>query len=80
MLGKAFSRFASISDAEVIVDGATGRSRGYGFLSFRDKIDAEKAISTMNGRMLNNRPMRVDWSYGNTQGKLLSQIRAIMLH
>ena len=33
-------------------DPKTGKSRGYGFVSFRERIDAEQAIATMNGEWL----------------------------
>lgn len=45
----------------------TGKSRGYGFLSFRDKSDAESAISTMNGEWLGSRAIRVNWANQKTQ-------------
>ncbi|KAJ3194064.1 hypothetical protein HK101_003569 [Irineochytrium annulatum] len=48
VLAKAFSVFGSMSDARVMWDPNTGKSRGYGFVAFRDKGDAESAINTMN--------------------------------
>ncbi|TIA89017.1 hypothetical protein E3P99_02287, partial [Wallemia hederae] len=67
ILSKAFSGFKSISDARVMWDMNTGKSRGYGFLSFRDKPDAESAISTMNGEWLGSRAIRVNWANQKTQ-------------
>jgi nucleolysin TIA-1/TIAR len=46
----------------------SGKSRGYGFLAFRDKTDAEQAIATMNGEWLGSRAIRVNWANQKTQG------------
>ncbi|KAK4056976.1 E3 ubiquitin-protein ligase pub1 [Microbotryomycetes sp. JL221] len=62
VLQKAFSAFGSLSDARCMWDMNTGKSRGYGFLAFRDKSDAEQAITTMNGEYLGNRAIRVNWA------------------
>jgi len=68
VLQKAFSAFGSMSDARVMWDMGSGKSRGYGFLSFRDKTDAEQAIATMNGEWLGSRAIRVNWANQKTQG------------
>ncbi|KAH8835389.1 hypothetical protein DL96DRAFT_1455715 [Flagelloscypha sp. PMI_526] len=68
VLGKAFSAFGSVSDARVMWDMNSGKSRGYGFLAFRDKTDAEQAIATMNGEWLGSRAIRVNWANQKTQG------------
>lgn len=67
VLGKAFSAFGTMSDARVMWDMNSGKSRGYGFLAFRDKTDAEQAIATMNGEWLGSRAIRVNWANQKTQ-------------
>lgn len=67
VLSKAFGAFGSMSEARVMWDMNTGKSRGYGFLSFRDKADAEQAITTMNGEWLGSRAIRVNWANQKTQ-------------
>eukprot|EP00741_Cyanophora_paradoxa_P007676 tig00001181_g7425.t1 len=57
----SFQQFGSISDARVMWDQATGRSRGYGFVAFRLKEDAERAIEKMNGEWVGTRRIRVNW-------------------
>jgi nucleolysin TIA-1/TIAR len=70
VLAKAFSAFGTLSDARVMWDMNSGKSRGYGFLAFRDKTDAEQAIATMNGEWLGSRAIRVNWANQKTQGAL----------
>jgi nucleolysin TIA-1/TIAR len=62
VLQKAFQAFGSLSDARCMWDMNSGKSRGYGFLAFRDKTDAEQAIATMNGEWLGSRAIRVNWA------------------
>lgn len=66
-LGKAFGAFQTLSEARVMWDMNSGKSRGYGFLAFRDKADAEQAITTMNGEWLGSRAIRVNWANQKTQ-------------
>jgi nucleolysin TIA-1/TIAR len=68
VLSKAFAAFGSLSDARVMWDMNSGKSRGYGFLAFRDRTDAEQAIATMNGEWLGSRAIRVNWANQKNQG------------
>ncbi|KAI9468262.1 MAG: hypothetical protein EXX96DRAFT_492996 [Benjaminiella poitrasii] len=61
-LVQAFSIFGSMSEAHVMWDTHTGKSRGFGFVAFRDKADAEQAIATMNGEWLGSRAIRCNWA------------------
>jgi nucleolysin TIA-1/TIAR len=61
-LHDAFSAFGPLSAARVMKDTATGRTRGYGFVAFRQKDDAERALSAMNGEWLGSRPIRCNWA------------------
>ncbi|CAM4543524.1 hypothetical protein R3I94_002932 [Phoxinus phoxinus] len=58
----AFAPFGKISDARVVKDLATGKSKGYGFISFINKWDAESAIQQMNGQWLGGRQIRTNWA------------------
>ncbi|XP_014351112.1 nucleolysin TIA-1 isoform X2 [Latimeria chalumnae] len=58
----AFAPFGRISDARVVKDMATGKSRGYGFVSFFNKWDAENAIQQMGGQWLGGRQIRTNWA------------------
>lgn len=59
-LMQAFSQFGEVSDAKVILDRDTGRSRGFGFVTFDDDEAGERAIAAMNGADLDGRPLRVN--------------------
>ncbi|XP_075030824.1 cytotoxic granule associated RNA binding protein TIA1 isoform X3 [Calonectris borealis] len=49
-------------DARVVKDMATGKSKGYGFVSFFNKWDAENAIQQMGGQWLGGRQIRTNWA------------------
>ena len=59
-LREAFSPFGEIAEATVIVDRDTGRSRGFGFVTFEDDEAADKAIAAMNNTELDGRTIKVD--------------------
>ena len=59
-LQAAFGRFGEIEEATVISDRETGRSRGFGFVTFTDEGPAQQAISEMNGTELDGRPIVVN--------------------
>ncbi|CAN8259411.1 unnamed protein product [Cochlearia groenlandica] len=61
-LHKSFSVFPTCSDARVMWDNNTGRSKGFGFVSFRDQEDAQTAINEMNGKWLSSRQIRCSWA------------------
>ncbi|XP_067144079.1 nucleolysin TIAR-like isoform X2 [Centruroides vittatus] len=61
-LREAFAPFGEISDCRVVRDPQTLKSKGYGFVSFVKKADAETAISTMNGQWLGSRAIRTNWA------------------
>ena len=59
-LQAAFSRFGEITDAKVITDRDSGRSRGFGFVTFADSSSAAQAVQEMNGAELDGRTLNVD--------------------
>ena len=46
----------------MITDRDTGRSRGFGFVTFANDGDAENAIAEMDGGQLDGRNIRVNLS------------------
>ena len=59
-LKQAFERFGSVAEAKVIMDRDTGRSRGFGFVTFEDDGGAEEAMSSLDGSDLDGRTIRVN--------------------
>jgi RNA recognition motif-containing protein len=59
-LRSAFAGFGEVTDAKVITDRETGRSRGFGFVTMASADQAKKAIEGMNGTPLDGRPLRVN--------------------
>ncbi|KAK8041838.1 hypothetical protein PG993_006361 [Apiospora rasikravindrae] len=73
VLMQAFSAFGTVSEARVMWDMKTGRSRGYGFVAFRDRTDAEKALSSMDGEWLGSRAIRCNWANQKGQPSIAQQ-------
>ncbi|KAK6631887.1 RNA-binding protein 39 [Polyplax serrata] len=63
MLRGIFEPFGKIDSIQLIMDPETGRSKGYGFITFHSADDAKKALEQLNGFELAGRPMKV----GNVQ-------------
>ena len=59
-LREAFAAHGEVSEAVVISDRDTGRSRGFGFVTFEDDDAADKAVAALNGTELDGRTIRVD--------------------
>lgn len=61
-LFKLFSKFGDLTKVQLQVDPASGISKGYAFLSFRDPKEANLAISTMANRPLAGRCIKTGWA------------------
>ncbi len=59
-LREGFARFGEITEAKVIMDRDTGRSRGFGFVTFTDDQAARTAMSEMDGTEFEGRKIRVN--------------------
>src|SRR5689334_21889360 len=54
-----FAECGHCESAAVITDRETGRSRGFGFVEMSSPAEAQKAITTLNGRELQGRTINV---------------------
>ncbi len=59
-LRQAFASYGEITEAKVITDRGTGRSRGFGFVTFAQNEDAKTAISKMDGASLDGKTIKVN--------------------
>ncbi len=53
-----FNTYGEVTDATVIIDRATGQSKGFGFVTFKDAAGAEAGLNA-NGQDLNGRALKV---------------------
>jgi len=67
-LRSAFERFGEIDDVKVVTDRETGRSRGFGFITFADPNNARTAIAEMNGTVLDGRTLNVNEAQERERG------------
>jgi len=59
-LRKMFEESGEVTDAVVISDKFSGRSKGFGFVTFADEKAAEKAIKDMDGKEVEGRALKVN--------------------
>nr|KJB78452.1 hypothetical protein B456_013G036800 [Gossypium raimondii] len=67
-LEEAFSAFGEIVESKIINDRETGRSRGFGFVTFRDEKAMRDAIEGMNGQNLDGRNITVNEAQSRRSG------------
>lgn len=58
-LKEMFAVFGEVTEVTVIMDRRSGRSKGFGFVTFSDDAAADKAIADMNGKDMEGRPLTV---------------------
>ena len=58
-LHEIFSEHGTVESANVISDKFTGQSRGFGFVEMSSASEADKAISSLNGRDVGGRQINV---------------------
>ena len=55
-----FQTFGNVSDAIVLTDRDTGRSRGFGFVTMDDDSEGNAAIEGSDGKDMDGRALRVN--------------------
>ena len=58
-LKEVFSEFGNIEEATVITDKFSRRSKGFGFVTFENDEDANKALAEMNNKEVEGRQIKV---------------------
>jgi len=59
-LREAFAKFGAVESATVIKDRYSDRSKGFGFVEMSSNSEAEEAIRSLNGTLLDGRQITVD--------------------
>lgn len=59
-LKKVFEEYGEVTMVKIIIDKATGRSRGFGFVEMANDDDAKKAIDNLNGTEIKGRKVNVN--------------------
>ncbi len=55
-----FAEFGEIESVNLITDRDTGRPKGFAFVEMATQEAAEKSISALNGKMVDDREIKVD--------------------
>ncbi len=67
-LREAFSQCGQVESVSIITDRATGRPRGFGFVTMTDDAEAQKAIEELNGKDVGGRELKVNQAKERTYG------------
>jgi RNA recognition motif-containing protein len=60
-LREACERFGEVEEVRVITDRDTGRSKGFGFVTFASEEAATNCKNEMDGQMLDGRAVKIDY-------------------
>lgn len=58
-LKEVFSKAGQVTDANVVMDKMTGKSRGFGFVEMSSEDESKKAIDELNGAEVGGRKIFV---------------------
>ncbi len=59
-LAQVFAECGNVVSARIITDRETGRSKGFGFVEMGSDDEAQKAVSALNGKQIDGRPITVN--------------------
>jgi RNA recognition motif-containing protein len=68
-LQEFFGQAGEVVSANVITDQFTGRSRGFAFVEMATMDEAARAVSDLNGRELDGRPLKVELAKPKSAGR-----------
>lgn len=58
-LAKLLKKHGNIKSCDLVLDAATGKSKGFGFVEMALEHEGKAAIAALNGSMLGQRKIRV---------------------
>lgn len=59
-LQDAFAAYGTVVEANLMMDRATGRPRGFGFVTMSSAEEAQRAVEALHGKALDGRPLTVN--------------------
>jgi cold-inducible RNA-binding protein len=59
-LAQIFSEIGNVTSASVVTDRETGRSRGFGFVEMESEAAAQKAVTELDGQVVDGRKIVVN--------------------
>jgi len=68
-LKQAFEAFGAVTSAKIVLDKASGKSRGFGFVEMPTKEEGDAAVTNMNGKELKGRTIVVNEARPRTEGR-----------
>jgi len=74
VLTRTFSKYTSFQQAKVVRDKRSNKTKGYGFVSFRDPADFTRAIKEMDGKYVGSRPIKLRKS--NWKDRNIDQVKS----
>ena len=68
-LQDAFAAHGTVTEANLMMDRATGRPRGFGFITMGTPEEAQKAMDALNGKDLDGRALTVNEAKPREEGR-----------
>lgn len=61
-LRQHFAQYGELEDVIVMKDKFSGRSKGFGFVTYKEEADAQKAVDALNGQEMDGRKLNIDFA------------------
>jgi RNA recognition motif-containing protein len=58
-LSDVFKAFGEVTEASIVIDRGSGRSKGFGFIEMPNQAEAEEAIKQLDGKDVDGRNIKV---------------------
>lgn len=55
-----FAKYGAVAAVRIVTNKFTGKSKGFGFVGMRDRLEAEKACSALNGQEIGGRKLKTN--------------------
>jgi RNA recognition motif-containing protein len=68
-LNNLFAEFGEIVSLKIITDQFSGRSKGFAFIEMSDEDEASNAITSLNGKELDGRTLKVNEAFEKAKNK-----------